>query len=70
MSFSWRYHHYFCLFGNTDIVGPPIYQTQKFTKFIPGPLVVVIIGVLINKTFKFFIPNLYIDDRKSCTPGN
>ncbi|WP_373521901.1 SulP family inorganic anion transporter [Aquiflexum sp.] len=39
----------------------PFIKKQKFTKFIPGPLVVVIVGVLINKIFKFFIPNLYID---------
>jgi MFS superfamily sulfate permease-like transporter len=39
----------------------PIIKKQKFVKFIPGPLVVVVVGILINKTFKFFIPSLYID---------
>ena len=39
----------------------PIIKKQKFIKFIPGPLVVVIVGVLVNKIFKYFIPDLYID---------
>lgn len=39
----------------------PFIKNQTFIKFIPGPLVVVVMGVLINKFFKFFVPNLYID---------
>ncbi|MCL6259116.1 SulP family inorganic anion transporter [Aquiflexum sp. TKW24L] len=32
-----------------------------FTKLIPGPLVVVLLGIGLNKYFKFFVPTLYLD---------
>jgi MFS superfamily sulfate permease-like transporter len=32
----------------------------SFTKLIPGPLVVVLLGIGLNKYFKFFVPSLYL----------
>ncbi|AFL86163.1 sulfate permease-like transporter, MFS superfamily [Belliella baltica DSM 15883] len=39
----------------------PFIKRNKVLKVIPGPLLVVILGVAINKFFKFFVPNLYLD---------
>lgn len=39
----------------------PSIKKAKFSKVIPGPLVVVLLGVGINKFFKFFVPNLYLN---------
>ena len=39
----------------------PIIKKAKFSKVIPGPLVVVLLGVGINKFLKFFVPNLYLN---------
>jgi MFS superfamily sulfate permease-like transporter len=38
----------------------PSFKRSSFTKIIPGPLMVVIIGISINKIFKFNIPQLYL----------
>lgn len=32
----------------------------SFSKIIPGPLVVVLLGIALNKYFEFFVPNLYL----------
>lgn len=39
----------------------PFIKKNKFLKVIPGPLLVVILGVGINKFFKFIVPSLYLD---------
>lgn len=39
----------------------PFIKQGKFSKVIPGPLVVVLLGVGINKFFKFVIPSLYLN---------
>lgn len=39
----------------------PIIKKTRFSKVIPGPLLVVLLGVGINKFFKFFIPSLYLN---------
>jgi len=46
----------------------PALRTNKYTKLIPGPLVVVIVGTGINKLFKFFIPYLYVAEQKVRLP--
>ncbi|WP_194776758.1 SulP family inorganic anion transporter [Pararhodonellum marinum] len=42
----------------------PYFKSKKVFNLIPGPLVVVLISIGINKIFKFFIPNLYIAEIK------
>lgn len=39
----------------------PFIKRATFSKLIPGPLVVVLLGVGINKFFKFFVHNLYLN---------
>lgn len=39
----------------------PIIKKARFSKVIPGPLVVVLLGIGINKFFKFVIPSLYLN---------
>nr|MBI1232683.1 SulP family inorganic anion transporter [Cytophagales bacterium] len=39
----------------------PFIQKNKFSKVIPGALLAVLLSIGINKFFKFFIPNLYIN---------
>lgn len=39
----------------------PAFKRGVFGKLVPGPLVVVLLGVGLNKLFKFFIPVLYLD---------
>jgi MFS superfamily sulfate permease-like transporter len=39
----------------------PFFKRGLIAKLIPGPLVVVLLGVGINKFFKFFIPALYLN---------
>jgi MFS superfamily sulfate permease-like transporter len=42
-------------------------QQQKFFKRIPGPLVIVAMGILINVFFQTFIPNLAIEEKHMVT---
>ncbi|HSJ66240.1 MAG TPA: SulP family inorganic anion transporter [Anditalea sp.] len=46
----------------------PAMRNNRFTKHIPGPLVVVLVGIGINKIFKFFIPQLYVAEQKVRLP--
>jgi len=46
----------------------PAIRNNKFIKHIPGPLVVVLVGIGINKIFKFFIPHLYVAEQKVRLP--
>ncbi|MFD2033482.1 SulP family inorganic anion transporter [Belliella marina] len=39
----------------------PFIKKSKLSKVIPGPLLVVILGIGINKFFKFVVPSLYLD---------
>jgi len=39
----------------------PLIKKNAILKLIPGPLIVVFLGIGLNKFFKFFIPNLYLD---------
>lgn len=39
----------------------PFIKRANFSKLVPGPLVVVLLGVGINKFFKFVIPSLYLN---------
>jgi MFS superfamily sulfate permease-like transporter len=39
----------------------PFIKKLSFTKLIPGPLVVVLLGIGINKYFKFYVPTLYLN---------
>ena len=39
----------------------PFVKRNKILKLVPGPLLVVILGVGINKFFKFVVPSLYLD---------
>jgi MFS superfamily sulfate permease-like transporter len=39
----------------------PVIKKARFSKVIPGPLIVVLLGVGINKFFKFVIPTLYLN---------
>lgn len=39
----------------------PTFKGGLFGKLVPGPLVVVLLGVGLNKLFKFYIPSLYLD---------
>ncbi|WP_158859724.1 SulP family inorganic anion transporter [Lunatibacter salilacus] len=39
----------------------PFVQQNKISKVIPGALLAVLFSIGINKFFKFFVPNLYID---------
>ncbi|MCF1753326.1 SulP family inorganic anion transporter [Mariniradius sediminis] len=39
----------------------PVIKKARFSKVIPGPLVVVLLGIGINKFFKFVIPSLYLN---------
>jgi MFS superfamily sulfate permease-like transporter len=38
----------------------PLIKKNKVLSIVPGPLLVVMLGIGINKIFKFFIPNLYL----------
>jgi MFS superfamily sulfate permease-like transporter len=38
-----------------------IIKRNKILKSIPAPLIVVVLGVGVNKFFKFFVPKLYLD---------
>ncbi|WP_114747729.1 SulP family inorganic anion transporter [Pleomorphovibrio marinus] len=40
----------------------PVIKTHKWLKLIPGALLAVLVSIGINKIFKFFIPNLYLQD--------
>jgi len=46
----------------------PALKNHKVTKHIPGPLMVVLVGIGLNKLFKFFIPNIYVADQKVRLP--
>lgn len=39
----------------------PYIKSHKIFKLVPGALVAVLLSIGINKIFKFFIPNLYLD---------
>ncbi|MDO9553319.1 SulP family inorganic anion transporter [Rhodonellum sp.] len=39
----------------------PFVKRSPILKIIPGPLLVVFLGIGLNKFFKFFIPDLYLD---------
>ncbi|MBT0811551.1 SulP family inorganic anion transporter [Litoribacter ruber] len=47
----------------------PFVKKNKVLTYIPGPLLVVLTGVGINKFFKFFVPQLYIDTQKVKLPA-
>lgn len=38
----------------------PLIKKNKVLNIVPGPLLVVMLGIGINKIFKFFVPNLYL----------
>lgn len=40
----------------------PFVKGLSFSKLIPGPLVVVLLGIGLNKYFKFFVPSLYLSN--------
>lgn len=40
----------------------PFIKKLSFTKLIPGPLVIVLLGIGLNKYFKFFVPTLYLSN--------
>ena len=39
----------------------PFIKRKSFSRIIPGPLVVVVFGVLINQFFKVYVPGLYLE---------
>ncbi|MDN3686592.1 SulP family inorganic anion transporter [Cyclobacterium jeungdonense] len=45
----------------------PIVKNHSFLKFIPGPLLAVLLSIGINKFFKFIIPDLYIGTENKVT---
>ena len=40
----------------------PLIKKNKVLSIVPGPLLVVMLGIGINKIFKFFVPNLYLTE--------
>ena len=46
----------------------PALKNNKITKHIPGPLMVVLVGIGLNKLFKFLIPNLYVAEQRVSLP--
>jgi len=41
----------------------PALRNQRVIKFIPGPLLVVLVGIGLNEGFRYFAPHLYLADQ-------
>jgi MFS superfamily sulfate permease-like transporter len=46
----------------------PFIKNHPYTKLMPGPLIVVVLGIGINLIFKNFIPDLYLDTQLVALP--
>ena len=46
----------------------PVFRNHRVVKYIPGPLLVVLVGIGLNEGFRYFIPHLYLGDQKVRLP--